>query len=173
MSGRRRARHRAGVPYPIAPNVLDRQFGIDAAPALNRMWIGDITYLATLEGWWYHAVVLDLRSRRVIGWAMRHTLEGAITRDALAMALQDRRPRGRLPLAVGLSKSVCGPLLPSAAHGKRHDPHHESHRRLLGQRGGREPFCDSQTRAGRSRSLAHPRRGSRHHLEEWVGPHVV
>ena len=56
MSGRRRARHRAGVPYPIAPNVLDRQFGIDAAPALNRMWIGDITYLATLEGWWYLAV---------------------------------------------------------------------------------------------------------------------
>ena len=79
-------------PYPIVPNVLDRQFGIDAVPALNRVWIGDSTYISTLEVWLYLAVVLDLRSRRVIGWAMRHTLEGAITRDALAMALQDRRP---------------------------------------------------------------------------------
>lgn len=79
-------------PYPIAPNVLDRQFAVDAVPALNRVWIGDITYIMTLEGWLYLAVVLDLRSRRVIGWAMRHTLDGAITRDALAMALHDRRP---------------------------------------------------------------------------------
>jgi len=79
-------------PYPIAPNVLDRQFAVDAVPSLNRVWIGDITYIMTQEGWLYLAVVLDLRSRRVIGWAMRHTLEGAITRDALAMALHDRRP---------------------------------------------------------------------------------
>lgn len=79
-------------PDPIAPNVLARQFAVEAVPALNRVWIGDITYITTMEGWLYLAVVLDLRSRRVIGWAMRHTLEGAITRDALAMALQDRRP---------------------------------------------------------------------------------
>ena len=79
-------------PDPIAPNVLARQFTVEGVPALNRVWIGDITYITTLEGWWYLAVVLDLRSRRVIGWAMRHTLEGAITRDALTMALQDRRP---------------------------------------------------------------------------------
>ena len=79
-------------PDPIAPNVLARQFAVEGVPALNRVWIGDITYISTLEGWLYLAVVLDLRSRRVIGWAMRHTLEGAITRDALTMALQDRRP---------------------------------------------------------------------------------
>ena len=79
-------------PYPIAPNVLDRQFAVDMVPGLNRVWIGDITYIMTQDGWLYLAVVLDLRSRRVIGWAMRHTLEGAITRDALAMALHDRRP---------------------------------------------------------------------------------
>ena len=79
-------------PYPIAPNVLARAFAVEAVPALNRVWIGDITYITTLDGWLYLAVVIDLRSRRVIGWAMRHTLEGAITRDALTMALEDRRP---------------------------------------------------------------------------------
>jgi putative transposase len=78
--------------YPIAPNVLDRQFAVVDGAALDRVWIGDITYLTTREGWLYLAVVLDLASRRVIGWAMRHTLEGALTRDALTMALTGRRP---------------------------------------------------------------------------------
>jgi len=55
------------------------------------VWVGDITYLTTREGWLYLAIVLDLASRRVIGWAMRHTLEGALTRDALLMALTGRR----------------------------------------------------------------------------------
>jgi len=78
--------------HPIAPNVLDRQFAIEDGAALDRVWVGDITYLATREGWLFLAIVLDLASRRVIGWAMRHTLEGALTRDALAMALTGRRP---------------------------------------------------------------------------------
>jgi putative transposase len=79
-------------PHPIAPNVLDRQFAVERDAARDRVWIGDITYLATREGWLYLAVVLDLASRRVIGWAMRHTLEGALTRDALGMALAGRHP---------------------------------------------------------------------------------
>lgn len=78
--------------HPIAPNRLDRQFAVTDGAALDRVWIGDITYLTTREGWLYLAVVLDLASRRVIGWAMRHTLEGALTRDALTMALTGRRP---------------------------------------------------------------------------------
>ncbi len=77
--------------HPIAPNTLDRQFAVeDTAP--DRVWVGDITYLTTRDGWLYLAIVLDLASRRVIGWAMRHTLEGALTRDALTMALTDRCP---------------------------------------------------------------------------------
>lgn len=79
--------------HPIAPNVLDRQFAVEDGAALDRVWVGDITYLTTREGWLYLAIVLDLGSRRVIGWAMRHTLEGALTRDALAMALTRRRPK--------------------------------------------------------------------------------
>jgi transposase InsO family protein len=83
-------------PHPIAPNTLDRQFAVAEDPgtaALDRVWVSDITYLATREGWLYLAILLDLASRRVIGWAMRHTLEGALTRDALTMALTDRCPR--------------------------------------------------------------------------------
>jgi putative transposase len=78
--------------HPIAPNVLDRQFAVAPAAPPDRVWVGDITYLTTREGWLYLAVVLDLGSRRVIGWAMRHTLEGALTRDALTMALTGRQP---------------------------------------------------------------------------------
>jgi len=78
--------------HPIAPNQLDRQFAVEQVAGLDRVWIGDITYLPTHEGWLYLAVVLDLASRRVIGWAMRHTLEGALTRDALTMALAGRQP---------------------------------------------------------------------------------
>jgi putative transposase len=81
--------------HPVAPNLLDRHFSVrdaNGVRAVNRIWVGDITYLSTREGWLYLAVILDLASRRVIGWAMRHTLEGALTRDALLMALIDRRP---------------------------------------------------------------------------------
>jgi len=82
--------------HPVAPNGLDRQFGVhgaDGVRPLNRVWVGDITYLSTREGWLFLAVILDLASRCVIGWAMRHTLEGALTRDALLMALATRQPR--------------------------------------------------------------------------------
>lgn len=78
--------------HPIAPNTLDRKFGVEHVAGPNCVWVGDITYLTTREGWLYLAVVLDLASRRVIGWAMRHTLEGALTRDALTMALIGREP---------------------------------------------------------------------------------
>jgi transposase InsO family protein len=78
--------------HPIAPNTLARQFAVAQVAAPNRVWVGDITYLSTRAGWLYLAVVLDLGSRRVIGWAMRHTLEGALTADALTMALAGRQP---------------------------------------------------------------------------------
>lgn len=77
---------------PIAPNVLDREFDVAAVAGTDRVWASDITYLPTLEGWLYLAVVLDLGSRRVVGWAMRHTLERRLTCDALLMALEHRNP---------------------------------------------------------------------------------
>ncbi len=80
---------------PLAPNLLERQFGLHAAPglqALNRVWVSDITYVPTREGWLYLAVVLDLASRRVIGWAMRDTLEAELALSALQMAIDVRCP---------------------------------------------------------------------------------
>lgn len=75
---------------PIAPNVLARQFAPTTIPALNCAWAGDITYIPTAAGFLYLAVVLDLKSRRVIGWSMSTTLEKTIALDALDMALKNR-----------------------------------------------------------------------------------
>lgn len=74
---------------PIAGNVLAREF---RASAPNQKWAGDITYIPTAEGWLYLAVVLDLFSRRVIGWSMSDRIDACLTRSALRMALVGRRP---------------------------------------------------------------------------------
>ena len=78
--------------FPIAANILDRGFAVDAIGATDRVWAGDITYVWTLEGWLYLAVVLDLRSRRVVGWSMSQSMERGLVMDALRMALSRRRP---------------------------------------------------------------------------------
>jgi putative transposase len=75
--------------YPVAPNVLNRQF---SASGPNEKWVGDITYIATKEGWLYLAGVLDVYSRKVVGWAMDKQIEQALVADALRMALAGRRP---------------------------------------------------------------------------------
>ena len=77
--------------YPLAPNLLERRFDVNGL-ALNRVWVSDITYVPTREGWLYLAVVLDLASRRVVGWAMRDTLEAELALSALRMALDTRHP---------------------------------------------------------------------------------
>jgi putative transposase len=74
---------------PVAQNRLGRQF---TAEAPNQKWTGDISYIWTQEGWLYLAVLLDLYSRRVVGWAMGTTLERSLVLDALQMALLSRKP---------------------------------------------------------------------------------
>jgi len=59
---------------------------------IDRVWAGDITYIDTRQGWLYLAVILDLRSRRVIGWSMSQSIERELVLDALRMALVHRRP---------------------------------------------------------------------------------
>ncbi len=94
---------------PVAPNVLQRQFAVAHIAGRNRVWASDITYVPTGEGWLYLAVVLDLASRRVIGWAMRHTLERGLTLDALQMALAQRQPGpGVLHHSDRGSQYACG-----------------------------------------------------------------
>ncbi len=88
----RRRRTRTTVADPAhapAPNLVARDF---RAPAPNRLWLGDITYVATHEGWLCLAVLLDAHSRRVVGWALADHLRTELALDALAMALQARRP---------------------------------------------------------------------------------
>jgi transposase InsO family protein len=79
--------------YPIAPNLLERDF---EPKAPNQVWAGDVTYIATDEGWAYLAVLLDLYSRRVVGWAISATNDTELALAALSRAL-----RGRL-VPVGL-----------------------------------------------------------------------
>lgn len=80
--------------YEVVPNRLARQFCV-ASP--NQVWAGDITYLQTREGWLYLAVLLDLFSRRVVGWAVSDRLDAELATSALQMALEQRRPpRGLL-----------------------------------------------------------------------------
>ena len=73
---------------PPAPNLLHQQF---VATTLNRIWVGDVTLVPTRAGWLYVAVLLDLCSRRVIGWAMRDKPDQHLTLEALAMAIRQRR----------------------------------------------------------------------------------
>lgn len=76
---------------PIAPNLLGRRFDVNSV-GLNRAWVADITYIPTREGRLYLAAVLDLGSRRCVGWAMRDTLEEELALSALRMAREARRP---------------------------------------------------------------------------------
>jgi transposase InsO family protein len=78
---------------PTPPNVLAREF---TATEPNRVWAGDVTYLPTREGWLYLAVLLDLYSRRVVGWAMSEHNDEALTLAALRMAVDQRRPEAGL-----------------------------------------------------------------------------
>lgn len=74
---------------PIAPNLLDRQFTVGAP---DKVWVGDITYIPTDEGWLFLAVVIDLFSRQVVGWSMRADMTRDIVIDALRMAWFKRHP---------------------------------------------------------------------------------
>jgi putative transposase len=75
--------------FPIAPNLIGRNF---TATAPNRMWLADITYVETNQGWLYLATVLDLYSRRIVGWAMEDHLRADLPLAALKMAISAQRP---------------------------------------------------------------------------------
>jgi transposase InsO family protein len=80
--------------FPPAQNLLNREYQVENIAGLNQAWAGDITYVPTAQGWLYLAVVLDLKSRRVIGWSMRDSLEQTLVHEALEMALGQRLPSG-------------------------------------------------------------------------------
>jgi putative transposase len=79
--------------YGIADNVLRRRFSVAETGGPDRVWCGDITYIRTREGWLYLAVLLDLGTRMVVGWAMSESLEAELSLAALRMALGRRHPQ--------------------------------------------------------------------------------
>jgi putative transposase len=78
-------------PSELAPNVLQRQFAVSRP---NKAWVTDITYIRTWEGWLYLAVVMDLFSRKIVGWAVAPHIRKELVLDAVLMAVRHRRPRG-------------------------------------------------------------------------------
>jgi putative transposase len=83
--------------FPVARNELLRKFDLSMNTEADKVWASDITYLWTMEGWLYLAVVMDLASRRIVGWSIGESLERSLPLSALSMALKQRRPpRGLL-----------------------------------------------------------------------------
>lgn len=78
---------------PVAGNLLDRNF---TAKAPNQKWAADITYIPTRQGWLYLAVVMDLFSRKIVGWSMSDTIDSTLVQSAMRMALLERHPAAGL-----------------------------------------------------------------------------
>jgi putative transposase len=93
LHGYRTRRWSVGKPAILIPNLLQRRFTVTRP---NRAWVTDITYVRTWQGWLYLAVVMDLFSRKIIGWAARPTIHRELVLDAVLMAVRARRPRGTL-----------------------------------------------------------------------------
>ena len=150
--GRRRfvvttdSRHR----WPIAPDRVRRRF---TPRRVNQVWAADLTACRTQYGWCYLAVILDLASRRVVGWAVRDTP----TLDLVITALRHALPRLRPPIRL-IHHSDRGSISPALVFGpcwrSRHPRQHESPGQLLGQRGGRELLQQLQSGSSARSALA-------------------
>ncbi len=90
LRGYRTRRYSATKPSELIPNVVQRNFTV---PKPNRVWVTDITYIRTWQGWLYLAVVMDLFSRKIVGWSTKPTIGRELVLDAVLMAVRRRRPR--------------------------------------------------------------------------------
>jgi putative transposase len=93
LHGYRVRRWAVGKPAVLIPNLLQRQFTVSRP---NRAWVTDITYIRTWQGWLYLAVVMDLFSRKTVGWAAGPTIHRELVLNAVLTAVRRRRPRGTL-----------------------------------------------------------------------------
>ena len=91
--GYKRRGYYGGKPAIVAPNLVQRDFSADKP---NQIWVTDITYIRTYDGWLYLAVVLDIFSRQIVGWSMQSRITTSLVMDALTMALWRRRPRAEV-----------------------------------------------------------------------------
>jgi transposase InsO family protein len=167
LEGRCKKRWRkTTIADPTAEAALDlvqRAFGPGAE--IDRRYVGDITYIMTWEGWAYLATVIDLASRRVVGWALADHMRTELVEEALEMAFVTRRPP---PGAIFHSDRGCQAIherrVRRAGAAKRRGAVDRTQGRVLGQRRGRELLRHHQARAHRQPGLADPRRPSTRHL---------
>jgi putative transposase len=89
----KRPRYVAGKPSIVTPDRLQREFTVDRP---DRVWVSDITYIRTWQGWLYLAAVMDLFSRKIVGWSMKPTLTRDLVLDAILMAVWRRKPKNRV-----------------------------------------------------------------------------
>ena len=93
LHGYRMRRWSVGKPSVLIPNLLQRQFTVTKA---NKAWVTDITYIRTWQGWLYLAVVMDLFSRKIVGWSAGPSIQRELVLDAVLMAVRRRRARGTM-----------------------------------------------------------------------------
>ena len=99
---------------PVAPDLVQRRFNPEAP---NQLWSGDITYIATDEGWVYLAAVIDLFSRQVVGWSMKEHMQTSLVKDALSMAWWRRRPEVGLIFHSDRGSQYCSHEFQNALKG--------------------------------------------------------
>ena len=124
-------------PDVAAVDLLKRAFG-PGTVELDRVYVGDITYIWTWEGWAYLATVIDLASRRVVGWAMADHMRAELVCDALRMAIAHRRPAPGLMFHSDRGTQYTSTRVHRPARRARDDPVAVTAPAVLGQRGGRE-----------------------------------
>lgn len=134
---------------PVADNVLNREFNPDKP---NQAWVSDITYVWTVQGWLYLAVVMDLYSRRIVGWCMDRTMTQALVIRALMMAINLRRPEAGLIHHSDRGSQYAG----------------EAYQTLLAQHG----IIVSMSRKGNCWDNAVMERFFKSYKEEWIGDQV-
>ena len=144
VARRRTHRYRKGEGEAlVAPNLLERRFD---PGAINRVWAGDITYVRTRQGWSYLAVVMDLHSRRIVGWAFATQADTELVMQALHQARHSRRPAAGLMFHSDQGCPVHQRALCERTQGKRDRSEHEQKGKLLGQRGGRALLQEPEER---------------------------
>ena len=139
---------------PVAENLLNRKFNPEA---LNQAWTSDITYIRTRSGWLYLAVVMDLCSRRVIGWAMESHMRAELVCQALIMAQGQRNPAEGVLLHSDRGSQYASEeyqALLKAQDGVQHEPE----RKLLGQRADGALLPEFEDGAGMAQRLRQPGR---------------
>ena len=126
------------------------------AQAPDQVWLSDITYLWTTEGWLYVCCVLDLFTRRIVGWSMASHMTSQLVLGALDMAYAKRHPAGVLIFHSDRGSQICEPRCACMAESARHAPIDERHRQLLRQRADGKLLALAESRGDTWTKLRHP-----------------